>query len=319
MFLLLSLILAMSRTTFLGGSLSSLLVGTSSLEETPAQSFRSDILALVKDDPSLAGPLLRLAFHDATTFEYGPNYVGRGTVKSGGPNGSIRYEVERAENRGIGRPLNAVQNILEERNYSLSLADAIALAGASAVEATGGPHIPIRLGRQDNNEADPEFLRIPVKKSTRRSFVEKTLPSAALDSDGLRLYFARLGLSEEEFVALCGSHGMGRHVSLLGMPKSCLKNLTRTCLEDAPVLLPFVSESVDKFDNSYFRALLRWNQNQVKIGEVAFIPTDVALAVDSGLRRYVEVFAADQDRYFAVFTRAYQKLTGTTATSILRQ
>ena len=82
---------------------------------------------------------------------------------------------------------------------------------------------------------------------------------------------------------------------------------------------PHLIESVDKFDNSYFRALLRWNQNQVKIGEVAFIPTDVALAVDSGLRRYVEVFAADQDRYFAVFTRAYQKLTGTTATSILRQ
>jgi L-ascorbate peroxidase len=260
-----------------------------------------------------------LAFHDATTFEYGPNYVGKGVIVSGGPNGSIRYEVDRPENRGIGRPLKAVQSVLDNRgDYSLALADAIALAGATAVEAAGGPHIPIRMGRQDVDQADPEFLRIRAKKSTPRSLVEKTLPSAALDSDGLRLYYGRLGLTEKEFVALNGCHGMGRHVSLLGMPKSCLKNLTRTCLEEAPVLLPFVTESVDRFDNSYFRALLRWDQNEVSLGEVAFIPTDVALVVDSSLRRHVETFANDQEQYFEVFTRAYQRLTESTATSIQR-
>lgn len=219
-----------------------------------ARRFRLEISHLLEQDPTLAGPLLRLAFHDATTFEpYGQKKGSANTVTtgSGGPNGSIRYEVGLAENRGIQRPLTAIENILEsihkekeeeELDCSLSFADAVALAGATAVEASGGPHIPLRLGRKDVNQADPEFLRYPIQKATRRSFVEKTLPSAGLDSDGLRIYFSRLGFTEMEFVALSGAHGLGRHVSLLGMPKACLRNLTRDCLENAPVQLPFVRD-----------------------------------------------------------------------------
>jgi hypothetical protein len=89
-------------------------------------------------------------------------------------------------------------------------------------------------------------------------------------------------------------------------------------LEEAPVLLPFVTESADRFDNSYFCALLRWYENQVELGEVAFIPTDVALVMDAGLRRHVQRFAQDQDKYFEVFTRAFQKLVDSTATTIGR-
>jgi len=69
------------------------------------------------------------------------------------------------------------------------------------------------------------------------------MPSAGLDSDGLRLYFGALGLSEMELVALCGAH-----VTLLDMPKSCLKELTQECLEDAPVLMPFINEDPDSTD-----------------------------------------------------------------------
>ena len=142
--------------------------------------------------------------------------------------------------------------------------------------------------------------------------------SPALDSDGLRLYFRRLGLSDPEFVALSGAYGLGRHVSLFGMSKPCLKKLTRSCLEDAPVALPFVASGADMFDNSYFQYLLRWYDRDVEVGDVAFIPTDVALAVDGGLRRHVRRFAADKDSYFRTFTRAYQKLVDTTATTIDR-
>jgi catalase (peroxidase I) len=297
--------------------------------------FRSQISDLVRTDPSLAGPLLRLAFHDAATRASDDS---NNNNNIGGPNGSIRYEVPRPENRGIGKPLALVQGIIMKNNNesyarsssssssSISLADAIALAGAQAVETIGGPHIAIRLGRQDVDNADPEYYSSSylkkkdpaalLQKSTPRSVVvEKTLPSAGLDADGLRLYFGRLGLSEAEFVALSGSHAMGRHVSLLGMPKECLKNLTRTCLEDAPVLLPFVTQSVDTFDNSYFQALLNWNRNQVELGDVAFLPTDVALVVDAGLRRQVERFAKDPQDYSRVFARAYQKLVDPTPTA----
>jgi L-ascorbate peroxidase len=99
------------------------------------------------------------------------------------------------------------------------------------------------------------------------------------------------------------------------MTNDCLKNLTRICLEEAPVSLPFVTASVNRFDNSYFKALLRWNNQQVELGEVAFIPTDVALVVDIGLRRYVEAFSKDEELYFKTFRRGLQKLMDTTATT----
>jgi L-ascorbate peroxidase len=282
---------------------------STTITHTTVDSYRSRIKRLIQEDPSLAGPLIRLAFHDAATFESSR------FKKTGGPNGSILYEIDRSENRAISRPLKVVQKTNID---NLTLADAIALAGAVAVEAAGGPEIFIRLGRTDVVEADPEFLKKKRQKSTERSKVEKTLPSAGLDSDGLRVYFGRLGLTEEEFVALCGCHGLGRHVSLLGMQKDCLRNLTRTCLEEAPVLLPFVTESVDRFDNSYFRYLLKWNANDIKLGDVAFIPTDVDLVVDDGLRGWVQAYADDQEIYFRVYSRAYQKLVDRTATTTER-
>ena len=308
-----------NRATFLGAATTSLLFGGRSLQplgthHPAATNTRRRIHTLLDQDPTLAGPFLRLAFHDATTFD------DSGGRRTGGPNASIRFEIkDRSANRGLGRPLAVLTELYQQQQLQegqtstdsehLSLADTIALAGAVGVEHAGGPFIDIPVGcRPDAEEADPERLRVALQNQTPRSLVDTTLPSAALDSDELRLYFGRLGLDEEEFVALSGSHSLGRHVSLLGMPLECLKNLTRTCLEQAPVLLPFVTSAVDRFDNSYFQALLRWNNQNVTLGDVAFIPTDVSLVVDSGLRRHVERFARDEDAYFRVFARAYRKL-----------
>lgn len=148
--------------------------------------------------------------------------------------------------------------------------------------------------------------------------MDTTLPSAALDSDGLRLYFEALDLSEQELVALCGAHDLGRHVTLLAMPKSCLKNLSRDCLENAPVLMPFVSEKPDRLSNTYFKKLLKWYDRKIKLGEVAFIPTDVALVVDEGLREYVKIFAKDEGAFFSNFALALMKVIDAGAISVER-
>jgi len=241
---------------------------------------------------------------------------------TGRPNGSIRYELEWSENRALSRPFAVVQTIRDAaradaavNSHVGSFADTLALVAAQSIEHVGGPRIVVKLGRPVSATADPYFLEKPLGKETERSIVTKTMPDAGLDSDGLRLYFRRLGLAEDEFVALSGIHGMGRHVSLLGMEKGCLKNLTRTCLEEAPVLLPFVASSTDHFSNAYFEALLRWNTQKVGMGEVAFIPTDVALVVDPDLRRYVQAFASDEQLYIKTFIRAWQTLVESTATT----
>lgn len=274
-----------------------------------ANIVRNQISQVIQSDPTVAGSLLRLSFHDAAT---------RDTEKGiGGPNGSIIYEIDdRNENRGLSKPMSIVRSIATEvYGLDISLADTIALAGAAAVECSGGPYIGIKLGRPDVEIADPAKLSKPIQGETDRSKVETTLPGAGLDSDGLRLYFNRLGFSEAEWVALCGAHDLGRHVTLLGMPKSCLKKLTRECLEDAPVSLPFVTQNPDTFSNLYFQKLLDWNDQNVKLGEVQFIPTDVSLVVDEGLRKYVERFAENQVDFFQTFTTAYQKLVDVSATS----
>ena len=269
--------------------------------------------SFLRDDPTLAGGLLRLAFHDAATRE---QVESSSDTFTGGSNGSIRYEVDWGENRGIKRSLQVVESIYENvgKYMGISFADCIALAGAQSVEYAGGPTIPIKMGRTDATKSDSKKRRKILQSSTDRSLVDTTLPSAGLDSDGLRLYFGALGLSEMEFVALCGAHDLGRHVTLLDMPKSCLKNLTRECLENAPVLMPFVHKTnPDTFSNIYFQKLLKWYDR--KVDSYSFIPTDVDAVVDAGLRRYVKQFADDERLFFSTFTVAYQKLVDPGATS----
>jgi len=275
--------------------------------------IRQAASSYLREDPTLAGQLLRLAFHDAATREQQESR----DEFSGGPNASIRYEVSWSENRAISRPLKVVECIYNDvgKYMGLSFADCIALSGAQSVTYAGGPPIPIKLGRIDASVADVQKRRAVLKSQTDRSIVDTTLPSAGLDSDGLRLYFGSLGLSEAEFVAFCGAHDLGRHVTLLDMEKPCLRNLTRECLENAPVLMPFVSDEPDRLSNTYFKKLLKWYDRKVELGEVAFIPTDVDLVVDEGLRKYVEEYAKDQNLFYSNFAVAYQKLVDAGASS----
>ena len=276
-----------------------------SLSSSSSSLVRRSTADCLQKDPTLAGGILRLAFHDAATVE-----CDRGGTYTGGPNGSIKYEVGWSENRGISRPLSVLEDIHDSvgERVGLSLADCIALAGAESVAFAGGPRIPIKLGRVDTMKSDARKRRKALRQSTDRSLVETTLPSAGLDSDGLRLYFGALGFTESELVALCGAHDLGRHVTLLDMDKGCLKNLTRDCLENAPTLMPFVTDEPDKLSNTYFKKLLLWNEQKITLGEVAFIPTDVDLVVDEGLRVYVQDFARDEQLFFSTFKTAYQKL-----------
>ena len=242
--------------------------------------------------------------------------------------GSIRYELDWPENRGLSKPLSEIERIYKDQHdckinddegcQILSFADVLALSGAQAVETAQGPQIPIKLGRKDKAEADKRYLDRMIRSESERSSINTSLPSPALDSLGLRIFFKRIGLTENEMVALMGAHDLGRHVTLTGMPKECLRYLTRSCLEDAPNLAPFVTMDPDTLSNNYFQVLLRWNDRKIEYGEASFIPTDVALVVDEGLKSVVVKFAKDETLFFQTFSKAYQKLVDSTANTSLR-
>lgn len=135
-----------------------------------------------------APAFLRLAFHDAATYERATN--------TGGANGSIRCpeELNRDENRGVSgliRLLGRVKDGVPESSW----ADLIALAGALAVARTGGPHILVPLGRADADGPDPAG-RI------------RRLDDMNLDE--LKARFAEQGMSVQDLVALSGAHTLGK-------------------------------------------------------------------------------------------------------------
>ena len=279
----------------LGGTLAS---PARARRRNAAEQLRQAVFAAVAADATVAGALLRLAFHDA---------VRRADGQTRGADGSIQYEIPDAENVRLGRPLALVMAMKPD---GLSVADAVAVAGAAAVEASGGPRIAIGLGRLDASAASPATLRRPIQQpgDEARDVVKRTLPEPGLSTVGLRRYFRRVGLSDQELVALMGAHTLGRHNTLLNMTKACLRNLTRECLETAPVRAPFEARTPDAFDNSYYSLLLAWDDRSLERGEANFIPTDVALVLDASFRRHVVAFARSEPLFRTTFARAYAKL-----------
>eukprot|EP00897_Mesotaenium_endlicherianum_P004050 jgi/Mesen1/3673/ME000202S02764 len=87
--------------------------------------------------------MLRLAFHDAGTYDL--------KSRSGGPNGSIRFEEEYSHggNAGMKIAIDLLEPI-KAQCPNVTYADLYQLAGVVAVEVTGGPTIdfvPGRMGR----------------------------------------------------------------------------------------------------------------------------------------------------------------------------
>ncbi|KAK1429622.1 hypothetical protein QVD17_11836 [Tagetes erecta] len=158
-----------------------------------ANANAADDLALLQGEirkvlsKSKAAGFLRLVFHDAGTYEMNDD--------SGGMNGSISFELDRPENKGLKKPLKILveaKKIVDEK-LPVSMADMIAVAGAEAVSLCGGPKIPVQLGRLDTMVPDPEGK----------------LPEETLDASGLKQIFRRKGFTTQELVALSGAHTLG--------------------------------------------------------------------------------------------------------------
>lgn len=223
---------------------------------------RRDLRALISNK-SCAPIMLRLAWHDAGTYDK--------TTKTGGPNGSIRFEEE--YNHGSNAGLKIAIDLLEpikERHQKITYADLYQLAGVVAVEVTGGPSIDFIPGRRDSSVCPKEGR----------------LPDAKQGSKHLRDVFYRMGLSDKDIVALSGGHTLGKaHADRSGFEGS------------------WTSEPL-KFDNSYFVELLKGES----LGLLK-LPTDKVLVEDPAFRPYVELYAKDEEAFFKDYAESHKKLS----------
>ncbi len=133
----------------------------------------------------LAPAVLRLAFHDA--FSHDP------ATKAGGARGGIRFF--KPGKPALKTLLPALRWIegLKKKHSERGWADLIALAGAVAVELTGGPTIHIPMGRVDCDGPTPH----------------ENVPDAETSIEEIKRRFRACGFSIREMVALSGAHTLG--------------------------------------------------------------------------------------------------------------
>jgi len=199
----------------------------------------------------LLGGIVRLAFHDAGTFD----------GSTGGADGCI--DVDAAENRGLSPIIDRLQPVAQEASAVLSRADVWALAAAIAVESAGGPQLSFLFGRVDSQSCSGHASR---------------LPNAELNHDHIRNIFVhRLGFSERDVVALLGAHVLGRaQASISGydgawVPRNDI--FTNEYFRDI-LTVPWNKRSLPNFEGM---SRTQWNGR----GNTMMLNTDMEIAFDT--------------------------------------
>jgi len=167
--------------------------GDQELRVSAVDSLRESVRRALLQKPGLAPYFLELALLDSLSFSVASN--------EGGPDGSIIKAVL-ASKGGTphGDALIECANVLLEAKKnlrklsSITIADAVALAGAEAVAAVGGPVLPTQLGRTDASPKSP----VPSSMPPLNLLTGEVGPMVVYDA------FKTAGLTEREMTALLG-------------------------------------------------------------------------------------------------------------------
>jgi cytochrome c peroxidase len=273
----------------------------SSSVEDSFKHLRGDVQALMEKDLNLGPTLVRLAWHSSGTYD-------KMTKTGGSGGGTIRFKEELAHggNAGLDKMVAALEPI-KAANPTISYADMYAFAGKVAIEEMGGPVLEFKYGRVD--EMDPS----KVTPDGRLPDADKGDHAGPKTAQGLRDVFYRMGFGDQEIVALSGAHALGR------------------CHADASGYVGPWSSTPLLFNNSYYGLLkgLKWTENKKTkkfqyedpSGQLMMLPSDIVLLEDEKFKKYVDVYAKDQKKFFADFKSAFEKLEllGTSGLKTLKE
>lgn len=186
---------------------------------------------------------------------------------------------------------------------TVSCADILTAATSDLLTMLGGPHFPVFLGRRDG-------------QSSLASSVDGHLPKPTMPMSQIVQIFTQRGFTVEEMVALSGAHTIGfshckeftadiynSSSSAAGYNPRFAQGLQKACAnyQTNPTLSVFNDiMTPNKFDNVYFQNLPKG---------LGLLKSDQGLFSDAATKPFVAKFAADQNEFFRVFTRAMQKLS----------
>lgn len=242
---------------------------------------RARIEDIVSKDPTKGPLFVRLAWHAAGTYD-----KATGTGGSNGATMRFSPECDRGANAGLGNARDALEPI-KAAHSDITYADLWTFAGCAAIEAMGGPRVPWTPGRTDAADGS----KCPV---------DGRLPDASKDAVHIREVFYRMGFNDRDIVALIGAHTLGHcHADRSGYVGPWTRD-------------PF------GFDNSYFTLLLDepWRvkkgmfpvQFEDSTGDLMMLPGDLALIIDPAFRKYVELYAKDEDAWHMDFASAFGRM-----------
>jgi len=273
------------------------------------------MLVEVVRDKSCAPILLRLAWHDAGTYDKERESLG--WPNAGGAIGSIRtlHELEAPANKGLMSAISKYLSPIKAACPLVSWADLVQLAGAVAVEESGGPKLSsiMRFGRMDGipeSKAEPNFGlpdALPPFGGPKKGRFDAKDPASHL-----RWVFGKYGMDDRDIVSLSGAHTLGRAFNeRSGTVKEGYSQGTQYTRKGCP----FAGNSTSTggkswtknwlvFDNSYFTEIAAPKNTDL----VAF-PTDLALRTDPKFKPLFEEFAKDQDSFFRSYADSHVRLS----------
>jgi hypothetical protein len=175
--------------------------------------------AIVKEKH--CGPIfVRLAWHDSGTFDKSIEGT-QPWPAAGGAIGSIRFEPEilHGANKGLSIALGLLQPV-KDAFPDVSYADLFQMASARGIALAGGPDIPMTYGRVDATGPElcspegnlPDGNPGPAGKYGGPGGTAST--ECTTPEGHLRKVFHRMGLTDEDIVALSGAHTFGEYNSL---------------------------------------------------------------------------------------------------------
>ncbi|KAL4144638.1 hypothetical protein PRNP1_013764 [Phytophthora ramorum] len=235
--------------------------------------IKEEIVEIFDEDNYMGPTMVRLAWHSSGS--YSKERGGSG----GSTGGTIRLALEK----------------VKKNHPEISYADLYILAGVTMIEEMGGPEIPFRLGRPDAKSG---------KEPTQTP--DDRLPNADMGTKDkttqhVRDVFYRMGFDDRDIVALVGAHAIGRCYPTRSGYSGPWTNAEWT------------------FSNEFFRELLenkwtvkKWNgpmQYEDPTGKLMMLPADLVLIQDPQFKKYVELYAKDEDLWFKDFSKAFVKLT----------
>ncbi|XP_047064061.1 peroxidase 18-like [Lolium rigidum] len=249
-------------------------------------------------DPTVPGKLLRMVFHDCFVEGCDASVMvqGNGTERTDPANLSL----------GGFNVINEAKRLLEAVcPATVSCSDILVLAARDAVTFTGGPSVPVSLGRRDS--------LVSLASNVRRNIID-----TGFSVDAMAASFASKGLTLEDLVTLSGGHTIGSAhcgtfrerfrsdangsmVPVDGTMNTDYANeLVRTCVASASATVDCDEGSAATFDNRYFSNLLDGR---------GLLRTDAVLVQNATTRATVAAFAQSQESFFSSWASSFARLT----------